>query len=359
MKILIAGAWQWSWYEQAFFDGFKELGVSVDKFTWQERFCKYDGDRVDWMPTSTYKGLQNRFLFGPELFKINRDLVTQTRTFKPDVLFLYRPTHIFKRTLEAIKRETKRTLIVQYCNDDPFGPYRNPMLWRHLKESIRYYDINFVYRRANIRDFQSYGSTNTHLLRSYFIPGKDFKEPSDRIPASFVSDVVFAGHYENDGRVELFDQILGNGINFRLYGGGWDKSNMDRDNLIRNLFPIRPVINEEYRYAISGAKIALCLLSKINRDTYTRRNFEIPAMKTFMLSEYTEDLASLFVEGEEAEFFRDYAECIDKVNYYLRNDALRERIAQKGYESVFRNGHDIRSRAKEVLRIIAKQSSRL
>jgi spore maturation protein CgeB len=112
------------------------------------------------------------------------------------------------------------------------------------------------------------------------------------------------------------------------------------------------VVGEEYCKVISGAKIALSFLSKINRDTYTRRNFQIPAVQTFMLSEYSEDLASLFAEGEEAEYFRSREELLEKVGFYLRNEFARNRIARKGHERLVAGGHDVTSRMRDFLLIV-------
>ncbi len=43
-------------------------------------------------------------------------------------------------------------------------------------------------------------------------------------------------------------------------------------------------------------------LSKINKDSYTRRNFEIPAMKKVLLSEYSSELSNMFIEDKEMVF---------------------------------------------------------
>ena len=45
--------------------------------------------------------------------------------------------------------------------------------------------------------------------------------------------------------------------------------------------------------------------SRLNRDTYTRRCFEIPAAGTLMLCDYSDHAATLFAPGREADFFRD------------------------------------------------------
>jgi len=90
-------------------------------------------------------------------------------------------------------------------------------------------------------------------------------------------------------------------------------------------------------------------LSRLNHDTYTRRCFEIPATGTLMLSEYTPDLATLFEEGVEAEFFRGPQELLDKVRFYMRHEEARRRIGQAGRARLLKDGHEALDRARQVL----------
>ena len=76
-----------------------------------------------------------------------------------------------------------------------------------------------------------------------------------------------------------------------------------------------------------------------------------------MLSEYSEDLSTLFVEGVEAEFFRSKEELLDKTRYYLHHDSKREKIARQGHERAVRDGHDVRSRMDLFLKIVMGEGS--
>jgi spore maturation protein CgeB len=100
--------------------------------------------------------------------------------------------------------------------------------------------------------------------------------------------------------------------------------------------------------ALNSTKIALAFLSKLNADTYTRRCFEIPAAGAFMLAEYSDDLASLFAEGKEADYFRSPEEMMDKVRYYLRHETHRRRIASAGLSRVHLDGHEALDRARQI-----------
>jgi spore maturation protein CgeB len=122
--------------------------------------------------------------------------------------------------------------------------------------------------------------------------------------------------------------------------------------VLRELLPTKPVTGADYRQAVCGTKIALGFLSSLNRDTYTRRNFEVPAMGTMMLSQYSDDLNRLFDEGVDIEFFRSPEELLSKARHYLTHDDEREAVARAGRARVERDGHDVDSRMVEMLDVL-------
>ena len=351
MRILVAGAWQWPWYEKACADALRSLGHEVQRFSWFERFSRFVPGIVEPVAKSKIADFENRVKIGPRTIGINCDLGRAVKSFQPHILFAYRGTHIFPSTVRKIKRFSPSTLLVQYCNDDPFSKNAGRAMWRHLIRGIPWYDIHFVYRHHNIDDFKRAGGKNVRLLRSYYIQERNYPEQLSEKDARFACDVVFAGHYEPDWRTDCLESILRKGIKLNLFGGGWEsvRCRLPAESPLHGLYPVAPALDSEYRKALSGAKIALCFLSKLNRDSYTRRNFEIPATGAFMLSEYTDDLATLFEEGKEAEFFRSKEEMIEKIKYYLAHDAERRKIASRGHDRVVRDGHEVTARMKQIL----------
>ena len=65
-------------------------------------------------------------------------------------------------------------------------------------------------------------------------------------------------------------------------------------------------------------------------------------------------MQEFYCEGKEAEFFESPEEFIDKVRFYLRNEAARERIAAAGYARVKSSGNDIYSRMRQWLADVAE-----
>lgn len=132
------------------------------------------------------------------------------------------------------------------------------------------------------------------------------------------------------GRITLFTNIYG------LHGHRCY-------NMLAAVFPTEA---EEYAKAIRGARVALCFLSRLNRDTYTRRCFEIPACGTVLASERTRDLQRLFKEDEEAVLFSSPEELVRKVLGLKAETGRRKQIAEAGYRRVQRDGHGVDARMK-------------
>ena len=48
-------------------------------------------------------------------------------------------------------------------------------------------------------------------------------------------------------------------------------------------------------------------------------------------------------------FYRDKQEFVGKIKKYLKDDTMREQIAENGYERVMRDGHEAADRVKQVI----------
>lgn len=349
MKILVAGDWHSELHEVAVYDAFVRLGHEVERFSWHQYFRPASG--LLRPIADIVCRAQNKFLFGPLLTRVNRHLIERVIGFSPDILFVYRGTHIGARTLEKVRQLLPGCTLVGYNNDDPFAPGHPPWLWRHFIKAIPHYDLVLAYRKSNIPDFISTGAKRVELLRSWFIPARNHPvDVSMDDTKDYRCDVVFIGHYEPDWRVSCLEEVVRRGWTLRLFGPGYDWDPVIRNSPeLRHQMPIRLLWGEDYSRALCSAKIALCFLSKLNRDTYTRRCFEIPATGTMMLSEYTDDLASLYLEGQEVEFFRSPAEMTKKIECYLADEVRRRKLAAGGQHRVHADGHDVDSRMRQVL----------
>ena len=338
---MIVGAWQWPIYEHAFSQALSNYGVDVIPCKTQQFFEGFLGKYRTALPA-----------FDLIKWRLNRFVITQAEQCQPNWVLFWRPTHIYPSTLSRLTALGIKT--ASYNNDDPFGPERHRRapwhhyyLWRLYKKCLPQFDRNFFYRHINCIESTEYGARHAEVLMPYFIPEVNRPLQLQNIEKErFETDVVFVGHYEPDGRELSVRTLVESGVKIKIWGGHyWSRKVLGA--AYDGLMPIVLAEGDDYTKALSGAKVCLAFLSKLNRDTYTRRCFEIPACGRVMLAERTDDLLKIFKEDEEACFFSTVDDLVNKVHWLLENPKARERIAKAGQHRVWADGYDVNSRAKE------------
>lgn len=345
MRILVVGDWHSELHEEAVFCALRQNGHEPLRFSWHQYFGPPLTRRT---LGYVYRRAQYKYMWGPIVSRLNSDLVALARREQPDAIFIYRGTHIQPSTLKRLRVVTPQAILVGYNNDDPFSPLYPPWAWRHFKAGIPHYDLLLAYRHRNLAELLAGGAQKVDLMRSWFIPERNHPMTlSMDEQRDFASDVVFVGHYEDDGRLAYLEEIVRRGWKLRIFGPpeGW-QGPLSRSPLLAHHWPVRFVSGRQYNLALAGAKVALCFFSKLNRDTYTRRCFEIPATGTTMLSSYTDDVANLFTPDREAVYFQSINEMSRKLDKLLSDDGWNEAIAQGGLARVWQDGHDVRSRMR-------------
>jgi spore maturation protein CgeB len=351
MRILIAGLFQFDWYEKICADKIEQLGHEVIRFSWRKYFTSIPGKIEAALGWS-----------GPITWQVNNKLVQAIDGNNIDILLVWRGTCINEKTLKLIKQRNPQCTLVSYNNDDPFSPkysiksapLNQQRLWKIFVNSLPAYDLNFVFRHLNVSEVLQVGGKHADVLLPYFIP--EFNQPTKLSEVEldrFKCDVVFIGHYEADGRERYLQQLVAGGLDVKLYGGKyWNRQVLG--DLVDYFGEIREVYGDEYRQALAGAKMCLCFLSKLNRDTYTTRCFEIPACGKLLLSERTEDLMKMFKEDEEAVFFSSPEELVEKALWLSQHPEDVERIARAGMERVHLDGHSVKDRMKKFVDVLEK-----
>jgi spore maturation protein CgeB len=85
------------------------------------------------------------------------------------------------------------------------------------------------------------------------------------------------------------------------------------------------------------------------------RLYEATGVGTFLLTDNLANLPTLFAPGIHVGAFDSVEDCLKKIEYYLREDELRERIARAGQMHTLEH-HTYRQRIEELLRLIGKYS---
>jgi len=315
----------------------EELGVDV--FPLDTRAFEDRGPRVQ-------RSIAYRFNLGPPVRAFNRQLLETAAENAPFThVFFDKGRWVWPETLRSLKASLGATL-VHYSNDCLF--YDNTS--RHFVACLGIFDYLFTTKSFEIDHYRRAGAGQVHhvwdgVSAERFQPG----QPTPEQLARYRSDVSFLGRCEPHYAATLREASRCGG-ELRIWGPRWERyARMHRWAVPHVAGPA--VWFDEYRAALSSAKICLGLLSKRFPESVTTRSFEIPAVGTFMLAERTDDHLTLFSEGREAEFFDGPDEMLDKLRYYLSHDEERERIAAAGRERWLTSDYSRKARFQEMLEI--------
>ena len=325
-RILIVGNYNWYFYEEALIDGFQSLNAEVTKFK---------------LKTFDFK---SKIFKSSELKKHNNDLINFSKDNQPAAILFYRTNEVLPSTLKKIKRALPDTKLLFYNNDNPFIGFKNKIKYFLYLKCLKHADITYVYRPSNIEDAKNWNAKNIKLLYPHYCTKLHLGNKTEY--KDKVHDIIFIGHYELD-RGEYIDALIKANIKIKVFGPGWrsiSKKLNWPDEIVNE-----PIYGDDYRKTISDSKMALCFLSKANNDVYTRRNFEIPATGTIVVSEYTKELNALFEADKEIIMFNDKHDMVKKVKNYLNDDNLLSQLTEQAFNKIISAKHSEVDRAQQIL----------
>jgi spore maturation protein CgeB len=311
--------------------------------------------------------LQQRMNRGPLITRLNEVVVRAARAQRPDLVWAEKQEHLRPETLEEVRRIGGRLL--HYTPDPYFS-----LSWKRTKlldACLPLYDYVVTSKSYELSDYQRICRQVVYMPLGYAEAIHRPVLPSDqRAYHSFASDIGFVGGWEPRREV-LLDAVAGIGCRLKIWGYSWDhlvdgRWNPRRAYRLRMLAGREPfriqrnerlagalqggeVYGDAYAWALTGARISVGFLRMVCPDQHTTRTFEIPACGSMLLADRTEEHQSFFEEGKEAEFFSSKEELLEKVEYYLRHEAVRARVAGAGYLRTMKSRYSYTDRLLDVL----------
>ena len=296
-----------------------------------------------------YSNLKKKYLFGSENKKMKNDLINFIKEKKPDVVF-FRDVLLFShldwRDIMGIGNH------LNICNvqTDMFSQGHDTYAWDQFRLALQLFDIHFVFREKNITDFQSIGFDNAYLWEPSFLPWYH-KTPIKPTSNNDLTEAVFVGHFENDGREQYCRYLYENEVNIKIYSTNWKHNIKKSDSFYSCLYD--PIYVDGYPKVIYDSIASLCFFSRLNNDKLTERVFEIPAMGGLLLSERNDRLQELFEEDKEILLFSNRKELLDQVLFVKENPTKAEEIRKAGRKKVLAN-HSIYDRTESALNIMTQ-----
>jgi len=284
------------------------------------------------------------------------NVISKIKLNHPSYIFFYRPLLFSSNFFLKIKKLDNNIKIICYNNDNPFSKKYSASYWKNYKSNCKYADLILAYRDSDIKEYRKISNKQVKIFPPYVTDL--VVNCSERKIKNFSASnkITFVGHFEDDGRLETLDYLYKNNLKIKLFGpkSGWN-TNIIKKNIGLQFLPVMKMNYQEYVEYLSNLLIGLCFLSKLNKDVLTRRCFEFTYMGVCLVSEYNSYLADLFLEDNEAIYFRNKEELLEKLNYLLKNREYLKKIALAGQQKCHKLRVTVKDRIDSLENYILKK----
>jgi spore maturation protein CgeB len=189
-----------------------------------------------------------------------------------------------------------------------------------------------------------------------------------------IYDVSFVGQPHGKRR-KMIEKIRKAGINVNCWGYGWPSGVLSQEEMVKVFCQSK--IN--LHFSMSSGKLwknfaqiflkkegerkrrKLMIDSPLNwldnfksflgtfRTQIKGKNFEVPAVGGFLLTEDADNLKDYYEIGKEIACFKGIDDCLEKIKYYLNHDEEREKIARAGFQRAARE-HTYEKRFNDIFK---------
>jgi spore maturation protein CgeB len=296
--------------------------------------------------------IQRRLERGSAVNEINHCVINAAREFRPNLIWAEKQEFLRAETLNALHKLGAK--LVHFTPDPYFT-----LAWKRtriMESALAAFDLLVYCKSYERQAYEAVGKPMVYMPLGFC---DEAHRPRPSNDPRWNCGAGFLGGWE-PRRERLLHAIAATGADVKIWGGYWDflrdgrwtprrhlilhqlargdTYRFHRDEQLARAYQGGEVYACDYARALTGAKIGVGFLRQICADQHTTRSFEIPACGSMLLADRTDEHQEFFEEGKEAEFFGSAEELVQKVRFYLHNDAARERIAEGGHRRCI-SGH--------------------
>ncbi|KKQ32650.1 MAG: hypothetical protein US49_C0006G0101 [candidate division TM6 bacterium GW2011_GWF2_37_49] len=265
-------------------------------------------------------------------FLLDYSLKRLSKKFNPDLIFFVKAEKISWHTVRFLKNNSP-AILVNFYPDNPFV-FWNSNSNSDVLHSLPFIDYFLIWSEQLAPIIHSAGAKKV-IYFPFAFDGDMFIGASKNTDTDInlhQSDVCFVGSWDTS-RQRCLEKLLEKMPDLKLavWGNRW-KENLSASSGLLKFIKGDAVYGADMINVFKSSKIALNFIRKQNLNAHNMRTFEIPASKAFMLTQYTDEQAKhLFQDGESVECFKNIEELVFKIKFFLKNEALRNDRAEKGF----------------------------
>lgn len=263
-----------------------------------------------------------------------RILLAQIEDFRPDLVLNQDTFHVDTALMRRIKAIGKPTLIGQIGIEPSRG------------QDWTVYDLMISQLSATVDFFRRLGvrAEVNHLAFEHTILDVLPPPPTRDIDISFVGSIS-ADHRQ---RIELLEAVARR-YDLKLFGN--PSRALPASSPLHRCFQ-GEVWGVEMYQTLRRSRITLnSHIDVAGREAGNVRLFEATGVGAFLLTDFKDNLHTLFEPGREVAAWRTVEDCLAQIEYYLGDEAARRSIATAGQARTFA-AHTFRRRVEEILALV-------
>ncbi|MEI8672065.1 glycosyltransferase [Vibrio sp. SA48] len=261
--------------------------------------------------------------------RLHEELVQICDNVQPDLVFFVLAHDLFSK--EVISSLTEKYITVNFFGDDH---WRFESFTKKLAHSFTYCVTTDL---LSVKKYKAIGFDN--LIISQWA-ALDLDKQEIKNSNEYKYDVSFIGG-KNPYREWVIDYLAAKGINVTCFGVGWPTGPVSACEMSRIFNESKINLNisnscsYDLRFFFDKPFAFLRQLRSAKKSSQIKaRNFEIPALNGFQLTDYVPFLERYLSIGEEVACFNDINESVDLIKYYLEFENEREKIKCASYRKV-------------------------
>lgn len=289
----------------------------------------------------------------------------------PDVILVLKGLELHPDTLEIIKKKYPEATTVNWLFDKYVGGME---VWKNKQyiEFIKQFDYFLCSLKGTSDRLKNVGLTNTYWLpeatsleyngRTYL---NHFQQEKYGEDISFVGTLGLVEFHKY--RLPVLKQIAKEGYRMKIWGEiacDWRLI----PNEIRNYHMTESAINEKHSKVVQCSKINLGIDQDHKLELgQSARMYRVMSAGGFYFTNYVPKLETMFKINKDGELPTDdldlvvyysYEDLLNKLDWLLENNEIREKIAMNGMKKVIEN-HTFTHRCEKLLNMIKKQEKEM